>query len=207
MGGSMDCFRSRLPPTLTTKEINNLSLKSNLTREDIQQWYSTFVHCYPHGHLSKTQFVNYYQQLHDEHSEQLKPLIKELFQLFDSNNDNKLDFSEFVLFNVLTNDGSIYEKLDLIFRLYDKEKEKYFSRDQIKEFLRNMFDIFDIPSSKFNITEVIDTVFQRNNINKDQKINWNQFTQYIVNDQSLFEQLISLEFYKHHQFIQRSERF
>jgi Ca2+-binding EF-hand superfamily protein len=205
MGGSIGCFRSRLAPSLTTKEINNLSNKLNLTRKDIEEWYEDFVHCYPHGHLSRRQFVFYYQQLRDEHSEQFKPLIKQLFELFDLNKDQKLDFEEFVLLTMLTGNGSIYEKMKLIFTLYDKEKDKSFSRNEIKDLLRSMFDLFDIPSSKSNITEVINIIFQRNNINRDQKIEWNQFSEEIINDQALIQQLISLE--SDNSFIQRSERF
>jgi Ca2+-binding EF-hand superfamily protein len=207
MGGSTGFFRSRLPPSLTTKEINYLSLKSNLTREDIQQWYLRFVHCYPHGHLSQKQFVNYYQQLRDEHSAQLKPLIKELFEVFDLNNDKKINFEEFVLLNVLTNNGSNNEKLNLIFNLFNKTKDKYFSRNELKDFLRNMFDLLDIPSSKLNITEIIDFIFHENKINKDEKINWKEFTQQISDDQHLLQQLISFDIYSNYQTIQRSERF
>ncbi|CAF1376597.1 unnamed protein product [Adineta steineri] len=207
MGGSTGCFRSRLPPLLTTKEISNLSLKSNLSVEDIQQWYSSFVHCYPHGYLSRNQFIIYYQQLKDESNVQLRPLIEKLFEVFDLNNDNKLDFHEFVLLNVLSSNGSMNEKMKLIFRLYEKEKEKLLSRDEIKDFLRNMFYIFDIPSSKFNLNQVINIVFKTNNINRDEKIYWKQFTEDILNDQALFKQLISLDYYHDYQFVQRSERF
>ncbi|CAF1281280.1 unnamed protein product [Adineta steineri] len=207
MGGSTGCFRSRLPPLLTTKEISNLSLKSNLSVEDIQQWYSSFVHCYPHGYLSRNEFIVYYQQLKDESNVQLRPLIEKLFEVFDLNNDNKLDFHEFVLLNVLSSNGSINEKMKLIFRLYEKEKEKLLSRDEIKDFLRNMFYIFDIPSSKFNLNQVINIVFKTNNINRDEKIYWKQFTEDILNDQALFKQLISLDYYHDYQFVQRSERF
>jgi Ca2+-binding EF-hand superfamily protein len=203
----MGCFRSRLPPSLTSNEINLIKLKSNLSNEDINQWYSRFIHCYPHGYLNEKEFLNYYQQLHDEYSLELKLIIKELFQVFDLNNDHKLDFYEFILFNILTNDGTIDEKFQFIFHLFDKEKEKYFSRNEIKDFLKNIFHLFDIPSSKFNLIDVIDFVFQKNNIQKDQKIQWKQFAQYILNHQSLYEQLISTQFIQNQQVIQRSERF
>ena len=207
MGGSTGCFRSRLPPSLTTKDIHLLTLKSDLSREDIEQWYSSFVHCYPQGYLSKRQFVLYYQQLRDEYSAQLLPFIEQLFDVFDANNDKKIDFYEFVLLNVLSNNGSINEKMKLIFRFYENDKEKHLSRDEIKEFLRHMFDLFDIPSSKSNVTDVIDRVFQKHNLTREQTINWKEFTQDVLNDQALFRRLISVDIYRNDQFIQRSERF
>lgn len=203
----MGCFQSRLPAPLTSKDIHLLTLKCNLTREELHQWHDSFVHCYPHGYLSKKKFVLYFQQLRDEYSLQLRPFIEQLFDVFDLDNDKKLDFSEFVLLSVLSNDGSINEKMQLIFRFYQHDKDKCLSREEIKEFLRHMFDVFDIPSSKSNITDVIDRVFQRNDLNREQKIKWDQFTQDVLNDQTLFRQLVSLDTRTNDQLIQRSERF
>ena len=103
--------------------------------EDIEQWYARFIHCYPQGYLTEAEFINYYQELHDEYSLQLKLLIKELFHVFDLNKNGKIDFEEFVLLNILTNDGSIDEKVRVIFHLFEKEK-KDFSRNDLKRIFK-----------------------------------------------------------------------
>ncbi|CAF1086899.1 unnamed protein product [Rotaria sordida] len=211
MGGLFPCFQSKISQSLTAQEINILSLKTKLSPKDIQEWYLRFVHCYPYGFLTRQQFIKYYQQLLDEHSIKIKGLIKELFDVFDLNKDDKLDFSEFLLLNVLTNDGSIDDKLNLIFLLYYNKKGKTMSRDELKEFLRNIFDLFDIPSSKIHINQVINKIFEKNSLNKHDRIEWDQFVKEILNDDTLFQELISLDFNQdysqHYSFIQTYQTF
>jgi hypothetical protein len=90
----------------------------------------------------------------------------------------------------------------LIFHLFDNN-EKDFSRNELREFLRNILYLFDIRSSKLDLINIIDFVFQQNNIQKNQKITWKLFTDYILNHPSLYEQLISSP----SQLTQLSERF
>ncbi|CAF1287293.1 unnamed protein product [Rotaria sordida] len=161
MSGLFSCFQSKISQSSTAQEINILSLKTKLPPKDIQEWYLRFVHCYPYEYLSRQQFINYYQQLIDEHS--------------------------------------------------IKIKGKTMSRDELKEFLRNMFDLFDIPSSKIHINQVINKIFQKNSLNKYDKIKWDQFVKEILNDETLFQQLISLDFNQdysqHYSFIQTYQTF
>lgn len=216
---SKSLFRSKLYKSLIKEDFQNLSLKTNIKCEDIEQCYLRFLNCYPYGYLKRRDFVKYFQEFRDEFNSELKLLIKELFDLFDLNKDNKLDFIEFFLFNILINDSSIDNKLKLIFQLYNN-KQILFLRNQLKDFLRNLFDLFNIPSSKLNIIYVINIIYKKNNMKKYEKIQWNKFTHEILNDENLLKQLISLDFYQdehdeeneqeysyYQPIIQRSERF
>ena len=185
MGSSTACFRSQVAPQLTNDEIEEIQSKSNLKHDDIHHWYSRFIHCYPNGYLNEKQFIDYYQQLYEEFSEELKPLIKQIFQLFDLNSDQKINFSEFVFFHILITDGTIEEKLQMISHFYDHQKEKDFTIYQLKDLSRNLFHLFDIQISKSNLNHFIHSIIEQNHLKKDQKINWNVFIQSILDDHQL----------------------
>lgn len=199
------CFRSQVAPKLTSNEIDELKLKTNLKFEDIHQWYSRFIHCYPNGYLNEKQFIDYYQQLYEEYSFELKPLIKQLFELFDLNSDQKMNFSEFIFFHILIRDGQIDEKLKFISNFNDHQKEKDFTIYQLKDLLRNLFHLLDIQISKSNLNELIHSTFEKNHLKKDEKINWKIFIQSILDDQLLYEQYIPTQ--SDSTIIHRSQRF
>jgi Ca2+-binding EF-hand superfamily protein len=188
-------FRSRLPPPLTSAQINTITKQSHLEIEDIQEWYERFNHCYPRGYLSLKEFINYLQQLNiakknDNHP--TKSMMKQLFRILDLNEDKQLNFEEFFLFILFINQGSVKEKLKLILNLYDRNKTKYLTREQLENVLNNMFDLLNIPKPPNGLSKTIETILTRANFNKQEtKISWHTFSTYIVNDPSLFQLLIS----------------
>ena len=188
-------FRSRLPAPLTGEEIENLSQASNLPSEDIEEWHERFNHCYPRGYLSLEEFMQYLQQINHpknrEKSGSTKTLVKKLFRLIDLNDDKHMNFDEFFLFNILMNQGSPDDKLRLIFRLYDQQKDKYLTEEQLEDVLTKMFDILAIPKPRDGLSQPIDQILSRTHITRQHnKIPWNTFRSYVLQDQSLFHLLL-----------------
>jgi Ca2+-binding EF-hand superfamily protein len=188
-------FRSRLPPALTSAQINTLAEQSHLEIEDIEEWYERFNHCYPRGYLSLKEFFNYLQQLNIQKKNDYRPtksMVKQLFRILDLNEDKQLNFEEFFLFNIFINYGSSKEKLKLILTLSDRNKTKYLTREQLENVLNDMFDLLNIPKPINGLSRTIDTILTRANFNKQEtKISWHTFSTYILNDESLFQLLIS----------------
>ncbi|CAF4527176.1 unnamed protein product, partial [Didymodactylos carnosus] len=158
MGG---CCRSKLPPQmLPSNEIERLCSQTELSPEDIEKWYEYFIHCYPKGKLNKKQFISYYQKFREENKSTSKKIIQNLFRTFDLNNDKKIDFYEFVLANVVSINGSLYEKLKYAFNMYDLDKNKYLDRKEIEHVLRGMFDLLEIPNyDKDDLDKAINIIF------------------------------------------------
>ena len=190
MGGSTGCLRSRLPEDLSRKQLTDLADQTDLSVAEVNQWYSSFVHCYPHGYLSERKFISYYQQLIDEPSPIFKPLIKQLFPLFDTDEDQRIDFEEFLRLNVLISDGSVREKIDCLANFYTKKNDREFSRNQLREFLRDLFDLFDMSLSKSQVNQLVSRLFDATPSTSQETMRWTQVADRLRNSFSLVEQFL-----------------
>ncbi len=188
-------FRSRLPPPLTSTQISTLTKGSHLSTEDVEEWYERFCHCYPSGYLSSKEFLNYLKQVHTQNRNNnypTKSMVKQLFRALDLDEDKQLNFEEFFIFNIFINQGTIEEKLKLILNLYDRDKKKYLTRQEIENVLINMFDLLNIPKPTDGLSKRIDTILNRANFNnQNTKISWHTFSSYVLEQPSLFKLLIS----------------
>lgn len=187
-------FRSRLRPALTATQIQTLTNQSHLTNEELEEWHERFYHCYPRGYLSSKEFLLYLQQLQNQKNldnQLTKSMVKKLFRLLDLNEDKHLNFEEFFLFNILINRGTNEDKLKLVFNLYDRNKEKYFTRQQLEQLLDQMFDLINLPKPNNGLTQRLETILNRTNFNtQNSKISWHTFSTYVLNDPALFELLL-----------------
>ena len=194
-------FRSRLPPPLQATQISKLARQSRVSEEDIEEWYERFNHCYPRGSLSVKEFIMYLKQIQTQNGNDNNPtksMVKRLFHLLDLDKDKQLNFEEFFLFNILINQGLVEDKLRLILSLYDTDKQKYLTRQQLENVLINMFDLLDIPKPTNGLSQKIDTILTRANFNNQNgKISWHTFSSHVLNDPSLFELLISNDIHGH----------
>jgi Ca2+-binding EF-hand superfamily protein len=90
------------------------------------------------------------------------------------------------------NQGLPNEKLKLILKIYDRNKTKYLTREELENVLNNMFDLLNIHKPTNGLAKTIDTILIRTNFSQqDTKISWDTFSTYILNDSSLFQLLIS----------------
>ena len=188
-------FRSRLPPPLTMAQKTSLVKLSRLSAEEIEEWYEHFNHCYPRGHLSYKEFLSYVQQvnsLNGNANRFTKPMVKQLFNVFNLNKHEKLSFEEFFPLNILVNQYSLEDKFRLMLNLYNKDKSQHLTQQQLESVLMNMFDILNISTSSNGLTERINKILNRANVNSyEAKISWEAFSAYVLNDPLILEFLIS----------------
>lgn len=187
-------FRSRLPRTLTSEKLDELSRDAQIPVADIQDWYERFNHCYPRGRLTFDEFVDYLNLFHTQNNPRQKPMtkatIKQIFRLLDIDHDKNLSFDEFFLFHLLINQGTTEDKLKLILNLYQNGQNKLFTKNELIAIFTSMFDILNIPLPVGGFSKAIDEILHRANMNNAaDKIVWNTFRNYVMRDYSLLRLL------------------
>lgn len=189
-------FRSRVPPPLTASQIHRLADRSNLSTAEIQDSYERFVLCYVYGYLSLDEFLLYLIRVHwhaGHRSFSLdRFLVKRLFQRFDRDHDQQLNFEEFFLGNLVMHQQSDKEKLTFILKLCDRDQTKYYAQQQTVAMLNDLCDLFDLPCAREarrkRIHSIVEQLYpgHRNN-----KISWTKLCTSIRKRSSLFNYLLS----------------
>lgn len=103
--------------TLTNDDISHLKQKTYFDKREIKQWYKGFIRDCPQGYLTKQEFITIYSQFFPFGDS--TEFASYIFKSFDSNEDNVVDFNEFIMGLSITSRGTVEEKLDWSFKMYD----------------------------------------------------------------------------------------
>ena len=208
----MGNFLGRQRLSLTKKELAQLKFVNDLKdKSDLNEIYSRFVTCYPYGYLNLNEFIEYIQTLNDDQYFDLNDLLKDLFDLFDINQDQRLNFDEFISFNQLMSNGTNEEKFKKIFEIYANNPTKLFTKQQLSDLIKNLFDLFQVNYSKSNLINVLQFIFHKNHFKHYEQIQWQIFTKEMQENHFLVKEILAFNDIEQQQMTQhqqqRSERF
>lgn len=82
---------------LTSKDIDNLSKQTGLTKDQIQNMYSKFMANNPDGQLDKREFARLYDELRPESPDKIDEIAGHVFRAFDGDNNGSISFGEFLV--------------------------------------------------------------------------------------------------------------
>lgn len=114
------------------KDLNEFLNETAFTKDELQAWYGNFSKKYRTGSscsLTIDQFKNIYVDLFPNGDADL--FAENAFRLFDVNNDEVIDFREFITALSVTRRGTIDERLRWVFNVYDKDSNGYISRHEM----------------------------------------------------------------------------
>ncbi|CAF0944752.1 unnamed protein product [Didymodactylos carnosus] len=94
-------------------------------------FFCSFKQRCPNGKMSKKDMIRCYKELSTCDVDKIEHVVNAIHKCFDTDNDGKVDFKEFVIGFLLTTKGTIEEKLDYTFQLYDLDKDGYIDQEEI----------------------------------------------------------------------------
>ena len=125
---------------LTDEDINWFANNTRIGKEDVKERYQQFIDKHPLGKIEKSEYINMIQECYGN----TYGLEKYIYETYDRNGDGFVDFSEFLRVLYILSNDSPKEKLQLIFRAFDADKNGTISLSELKSLVKDFFNLLGI---------------------------------------------------------------
>ncbi|KAM4631427.1 guanylate cyclase activator 1g [Polymixia lowei] len=182
------------------------STEKEVNLQDIQELYRKFASECPSGNLYLHEFKRIFG-VNRESTEEESAYMENVFRSFDTNQDNKIDFMEYVAAVHLVLRGKLEDKLKWSFKVYDRDGNGCLDRREVKQVVKIIYKLkkHDTPSIKENVDDICDRIFELVDKNKDGQISLEEFIEGAEKDPWVMEQL-KLDIRACGWFLQQQER-
>lgn len=123
--------------------LDMLQKKTKMSPKELKDWYKRFRKQFPDGQMSRSEFAQVYADFFPGgHSEAFADIV---FNSFDTNGDGAVNFMEFTCALGIINNGSVEEKINWAFDLYDQDKNGVITLNELTTMLKASLTFFGVP--------------------------------------------------------------
>ncbi|XP_030419226.1 Kv channel-interacting protein 4 isoform X4 [Gopherus evgoodei] len=175
-----------------------LEAQSKFTKKELQILYRGFKNECPSGIVNEETFKEIYSQFFPQGDSTTYAHF--LFNAFDTDHNGSVSFEDFIMGLSILLRGTVQEKLNWAFNLYDINKDGYITKEEMLDIMKAIYDMMGkctYPVLKEDAPrQHVETFFQKMDKNKDGVVTIDEFIescQKVSNDKcelfSYFHQL------------------
>ena len=173
--GNLHLGRSERPE-LSERELSYITLHTNFTRKQIDDFHIRFLTYYPRGYVTFDEFCDLYSN-ELKHLCNSQPLLKRLFHHIDTDKNERLNFKEILFFKAISlPETDSDEKLRWIFFLYDTNQDRQIDQEEFLDLCDLVYDIHGHLLTNSRLDE-LKQLFNKFDVNNDGKLSCDEFIQ------------------------------
>ncbi|KAM9857361.1 A-type potassium channel modulatory protein KCNIP2-like [Aulostomus maculatus] len=171
--------------------LDRLIEQTNFSKKELQILYRGFKNECPSGAVSEETFKNIYSQFFPQGD--INMYAHFLFEAFDTHNSGAVSFEDFVVSLSIILRGSITEKLNWAFNLYDLNKDGCITREEMTDIMHSIYDMmgkYTYPCMKDCAPkDHVDSFFQKMDRNNDGVVTIDEFLETCQKDENIMQSM------------------
>jgi len=183
----MGAKQSQLSPS----DVSQLLHSTDLTEQEIKDFYNDFKKSYPKGRLTKQDVAKLYKKTYPKGDP--AAVVDELFRAYDVDNNGTIDFREFIVGLGASQHAGDDQKLKLAFQVFDADGSGFISNSELHALIRSIYKAKSYGKYDEKVADTVGSLmFQQLDKNRDNKITLNEFVEGAKKDPSV-ARLLQLE--------------
>ncbi|CAJ1086317.1 Hypothetical predicted protein [Xyrichtys novacula] len=171
--------------------LEQLEAQTRFSRKELQILYRGFKNECPSGVVNEETFKDIYAQFFPQGD--ASTYAHFLFNAFDTDHNGSVSFEDFVMGLSILLRGTIQEKLNWAFNLYDINKDGYITKEEMLDIMKAIYDMMGkctYPVLKEETPrQHVEVFFQKMDKNKDGVVTIDEFIDCCQNDENIMRSM------------------